>query len=281
MLFQPHHQLAAYTLVKMYNGGVTPEISFDQKTMEFKVDGSKLDPRVIQDWMLTNEEMELLQQAVLKPQHIFFVIGDKVFASGKLESTTLGSPAHLAFTNLVSFNTVELAHKALALAKKLWAILNPIATRPSVEIKMFKTHPDAKEPRVAYDGTSAAFDIASVKDVVIPPYTDQIVPVGIKFSIDQNDPFYMQIHMRSSFGFKHGVQCHQGIVDSGYCGDFGVKVFNRTSFPISINKGEYFAQVIVLEKPKFKFKELNEQEWNEYEQRQIRGSGGFGSSGKC
>lgn len=281
MYFQPHHQLAAWTLVKMYNNGVMPMVTFDQKDFEFKINDQKLDARRIQEWMLDKEDLDLLQYAMLKPESGFYVFGENVFAANVLEFNTLGSPANLAFTNLIAFKELHHAQKALALAKKLHSILYPSAVRGSVEIKMIKVHPDAKEPRVAYEGTSAAFDLASVEDVVIAPMTDAVVPVGLKLSIDQNDPYYMQIHMRSSFGFKHGIQCHQGLIDGGYCGDFSIKVFNRTAFPISINKGEYFAQVIVLEKPKFSFKELNEQEWNEYEQRQLRGSGGFGSSGKC
>lgn len=277
----PHLQLAAYTLFTLYNQGKQPEVTFDQKNFEFKVNNKVLDPRIIQDWMLSADDLDLLQHAVLKPQpEMFLVLGDTIYSTSLLEVQQLGHPANLAFNNLVVFSNKQLAEAALGLARKLNDYIHPKAPRPEVEIKMTKTHPDAKPPRVAYEGTSAAFDVAAVEDTIIQPYGEGVVPVGVKFSIDQQDPFYMQIHLRSSYGFGKGLQCHQGIVDSGYCGDFGVKVFNRTDKPVIIGKGDYFAQVLVLEKPKFSFKELNEQEWSEHEQRQLRGSGGFGSSGK-
>ena len=149
-----------------------------------------------------------------------------------------------------------------------------------VKLKVYREDPSVPMPRVAYNGTSAAFDIAASKSVTIPANSRVTVPTGIKISIDQHDPYYMQIHLRSSLGFKHGLRCHIGIVDAGYTGDFGVMVVNNTSVPYTIQAGDYFAQVLVLKKPTFEFEELNNEQWQEYEKRQERGEGGFGSSGK-
>lgn len=149
-----------------------------------------------------------------------------------------------------------------------------------VKLKVYREDPSVPMPRVAYNGTSAAFDIAASGTTTIPANSRVNVPTGIKISIDQHDPYYMQIHLRSSLGFKHGLRCHIGIVDAGYTGDFGVSVVNNTSGPYTINAGDYFAQVLVLKKPTFEFEELTAEQWSEYEKCQERGEGGFGSSGK-
>ena len=135
-------------------------------------------------------------------------------------------------------------------------------------------------PRVAYSGTSAAFDLACSQTTVIPAHSYVNVPTGIRVSIDQHDSYYMQVHLRSSLGFKHGLRCHIGIIDAGYTGDFGVSVVNNTDKDFEIKEGEYFAQVLVIEKPKFEFVELSDWEWEQYESNQQRGLSGFGSSGK-
>lgn len=149
-----------------------------------------------------------------------------------------------------------------------------------VTIKVLRTDETIPAPRVAYNGTSAAFDVAASETTVIPANGRATVPVSDKFSIDQYDPYYMQIHLRSSLGFKHGLRCHIGIVDAGYTGDFGVSVVNNTDKDYTINKGDYFAQVLVLHKPRFQLETLSQSEWDAYEAKQSRGEGGFGSSGK-
>lgn len=149
-----------------------------------------------------------------------------------------------------------------------------------VKIHLVKDSPKAKEPRTAYNGTSAAFDLASIETVTIPAGGSSIVPVGLRLSIDQNDPYYMEVHLRSSLGFKHDLRCHIGIIDAGYTGDFGIKVVNNTPKEYTINEGEYFAQVLVHRKPQVTFVEHTSEEFKEYEAQQQRGSGGFGSSGK-
>lgn len=146
------------------------------------------------------------------------------------------------------------------------------------QIYMFRKDKEIPAPKVAYEGTSAAFDIACSETTTINPGEFKVVPTSIFLSIPQNQPYYMMIHLRSSLGFKYGLRCHTGIVDAGYTGDFGVSVVNNTSEPYTINRGDYFAQILVCEKPKFHFIDLDEQEWETYKNTQIRGDKGFGSS---
>lgn len=285
----PQHQVALAAILNLYRAGLEksePEVKFDKNTFNFTVNGKFFDENEYPSNLgnlVTVQDIHLLQKAKvqLDQNPLYYVVGDKVRCSGSLEANSLDTLAGFAFQNLACFKKVEDAEEALALAKRLDLALTPKAGQPDrVTIKMIKDHPDAKEPRCAYNGTSAAFDLAAVETVEILPGNDAVVPVGVRFSIPEDLPYYMQIHLRSSMGFKRGLQVFHGIIDAGYTGDFGIKVLNHTKFPVTINKGEYFAQVLVHKKPQIFFEELNPSQWAKYEGSQQRGSGGFGSSGK-
>ena len=287
MQMLPQYQIALAAILALYRAGKerqNPSVKFDKTTFNFTVNGKFFNENEFNfESLIDIRDIELLQKAKvqLDQNPLYYVVGDKVQCSGSLEANSLDTLAGFAFQNLACFKKVEDAEEALALAKRLDLALTPKAGQPDrVTIKMIKDHPDAKEPRCAYNGTSAAFDLAAVETITIHPNSEAVVPVGVRFSISEDQPYYMQIHLRSSFGFKKSLLLHSGIVDGGYTGDFGVKVMNHTKYPVTIAKGEYFAQVVVHKKPQIFFEELNPSQWAKYEESQQRGSGGFGSSGK-
>lgn len=287
MQMLPQHQVALAAILTLYRAGLEkpePEVKFDKNTFNFTVNGKFFDHLEFNfGSSVTLEDIHLLQKSKIQLDQnpLYFVVGNRVICTGSLEANSLDTLAGFAFQNLACFKTVEDAEAALAMAKRLYDVMYPVNNVVDrVTIKMIKDHPDAKEPRCAYNGTSAAFDVAAVETVEILPGNDAVVPVGVRFSIPEDQPYYMQIHLRSSLGFKKSLLLHSGIVDGGYTGDFGVKVMNHTKYPVTINKGEYFAQVVVHKKPQIFFEELNPSQWAKYEESQQRGSGGFGSSGK-
>ena len=289
MQMLPQHQIALAAILTLYRAGLEkpePEVKFDKNTFNFTVNGRFFDENEFPSNLgnlINIGDIHLLQKAKIQLDQnpLYFVVGNRVVCTGSLEANSLDTLAGFAFQNLACFKTVEQAEEALAMAKRLYNVMYPVNNAVDrVTIKMIKDHPDAKEPRCAYNGTSAAFDLAAVETVEILPGNDAVVPVGVRFSIPEDQPYYMQIHLRSSVGFKRGLQGFIGTVDAGYTGDFGVKVINTSKFPEVIRKGEYFAQVVVHKKPQIFFEELNPSQWAKYEESQQRGSGGFGSSGK-
>lgn len=148
-----------------------------------------------------------------------------------------------------------------------------------VIIYVHKTHPDAVIPKIAYGNTSACFDITCVKNTLIPAHSSAVVPNGLNISIDQAQPFWMQIQLRSSKGFKHSLIPHYGTVDAGYTGDLGVKIYNVGNTDVLIEKGERYAQIAVLPKPQYTIVELDDEKFEEFKAKQARGDKGFGSSG--
>lgn len=141
-----------------------------------------------------------------------------------------------------------------------------------------KLHKDAIIPTIAYNNTSAAFDITSIYDYEIKPNEKKIIKNGLSLIIDEKEPYYMTIHLRSSLGFKKGAIPHIGIVDAGYTGALEVLIHNLGNEVISIKKGERYAQILVHKKPEFQIKEIDENEYQEITKKQTRGNKGFGSS---
>lgn len=149
-----------------------------------------------------------------------------------------------------------------------------------VKIYCYRMREDAVTPDVAYGGTSACFDITCTASTIIPAGGSAVVPNGLRLVIDQNDKYYMRVNLRSSKGFKYNLLPHYGVIDAGYTGDLGVKIFNVGDTDIEIAAGERYAQIEVLKRPNYSIIELDEEQFNKLVEKQHRGEMGFGSSGK-
>lgn len=144
-------------------------------------------------------------------------------------------------------------------------------------IKVKKTHPDAVLPSCnnCEPGTGdSGYDLVAVEEVKIQSQHSAIIPVGLTLA-DIEPGYWLRIEPRSGLGFKHSIQPHLGVIDNGYRGDLGVKLynFNKTQDYI-VRKGDKIAQLVAypLIQPKFKFTdEITET---------ARGDKGFGSSGR-
>jgi dUTP pyrophosphatase len=148
----------------------------------------------------------------------------------------------------------------------------------NVSIKLKKTHPDAVLP-VANNSQLAVgdtgYDLVAVEDTFIPRGSSEVVPVGLTLA-DISPGYWVRIEPRSGLGFKHSIQPHLGVIDNGYRGDLGVKLYNFSSGPPSddhqVKKGDKIAQLVVypLIQPEFSFSdEITETS---------RGDKAFGSS---
>tara|TARA_R110002020_G_scaffold137052_1_gene305722 strand:+ start:13310 stop:13732 length:423 start_codon:yes stop_codon:yes gene_type:complete len=115
-------------------------------------------------------------------------------------------------------------------------------------------------------------DVTSVEDKLIPARGSAVVDVGLKFAFI--DPgFWVKVEGRSGLGFKHGIIPHPGIIDQGYRGDAGVKLYNNTDKDYEVKSGDRIAQFVVY---KNYIVEVSEGDI----MKSKRGEKGFGSSGK-
>jgi dUTP pyrophosphatase len=152
--------------------------------------------------------------------------------------------------------------------------------RTKLDIYLHKDDLSAQIPKVAYEGTSACFDITCIQDTIIPARGRAEVPNGLNLVIDKSEPYYMMVHLRSSKGFKLPLMCHPGIIDAGYTGPLGIMIYNMSDTDIKIEKGEKYAQMSIHEKIPFNFVHITRDKFTELKSLQLRGDNGFGSSGK-
>lgn len=134
-----------------------------------------------------------------------------------------------------------------------------------------KTHPNAKLPSKNHD-SDTGYDVYSIEDTVVPARGSAVVNVGLKFA-DIPEGYWIKVESRSGLGFKHGITAHPGIIDNGYRGDAGIKLYNLTDTPYEIKAGDRIAQFVV-------YMNMHMQvDWGTV-QASTRGEKGFGSSGK-
>lgn len=149
-------------------------------------------------------------------------------------------------------------------------------THPLAGVKMKRIHPAAIPPKVATPG-SAAVDLYSVETVIAPPNTP--IPVGIGWAMELPDPrLYFSIVPRSGRAFKENltVANSPATIDFDYRGEIKVLLFNRSNTPLMIYAGERIAQMIIgiTLTSTLEFEEVSELSDT------LRGTGGFGSTGK-
>lgn len=135
-----------------------------------------------------------------------------------------------------------------------------------------QTHPDAKLPTKNHS-SDTGYDVTCVEDKLIPARGSAIVNVGLKFA---NIPagWWVKVEGRSGLGFKHGIAPHPGIIDNGYRGDAGIKLYNNTDVDYNVKAGDRIAQFVLYPlSPDFvvAFGDTTDTS---------RGEKGFGSSGK-
>ena len=140
-----------------------------------------------------------------------------------------------------------------------------------LELKVIKTHPDAKLPHRAHDSDSG-YDVYSVEDVIVPGRGSVVVPVGLKLAYI-TPGYWFRVEPRSGLGFKHNIQPHLGIIDNGYRGDLGIKLYNFSDANITLIKGSRIAQLVLYPHITATISEADEIDDTE------RGESGYGSTG--
>jgi dUTP pyrophosphatase len=139
-----------------------------------------------------------------------------------------------------------------------------------------KTHPDAVLPERNHKQTltgDSGYDVTAVEDTVIPARGAIVVPVGLRLAYVPPG-FWIRIESRSGLQFKHGLQAFNGIIDSSYRGDMGIRMLNHSDSDYIVKKGDRVAQLVL-----YPLIALESGFADEVQETQ-RGEKGFGSSGK-
>jgi deoxyuridine 5'-triphosphate nucleotidohydrolase len=138
-------------------------------------------------------------------------------------------------------------------------------------LKFEKTNDLAKLPTKNHE-SDTGYDVYSVEEVTIPARGSAVVNVGLKFAYIP-EGYWVKVEARSGLGFKSGISPHPGIIDNGYRGDAGIKLYNFTDTDYTVKSGDRIAQFVIYMNISMAV------DWGTVEDTD-RGSKGFGSSGK-
>ena len=144
-----------------------------------------------------------------------------------------------------------------------------------VKVLVKKLNPKVQLPSYKTQGSSGMHLIAFVESPIkIPPNTSALVPTGISIAIPQD--VEIQIRPRSGIAAKSNITVLNtpGTVDSDYRGELKVILFNHSSKEFIVNNRDRIAQMILMPVLKIDFEEVDNLPET------IRGTGGFGSTGK-
>ena len=144
-----------------------------------------------------------------------------------------------------------------------------------VKVLVKKLDPNVELPKYKTKGSSGLDLMAFIDNPIkISPNTSALIPTGISVAIS-ND-LEIQIRPRSGLAAKSSVTVLNtpGTIDSDYRGEIKIILFNHGKEDFIIKNKDRVAQMILVPIIKIEFEEVDELP------NTIRGSGGFGSTGK-
>ncbi len=144
-----------------------------------------------------------------------------------------------------------------------------------VKVLVKKLHPKVQLPSYKTQGSSGMDLMAFIESSInISPNSSAIIPTGISIAIP-ND-VEIQIRPRSGLAAKSNISILNtpGTIDSDYRGEIKIILFNHGSKEFIVNNNDRIAQMILMPILKVDFEEADNLPET------LRGSGGFGSTGK-
>jgi len=130
-------------------------------------------------------------------------------------------------------------------------------------------------PHYASDGAAGADLRAAVSEsVILEPGGRAAVPTGLILELP--DGYEAQIRPRSGLALKHGLSLANspGTIDSDYRGEVKVILINLGRDPVTIQRGDRIAQLVLAPVQRAAFHETASLTPSD------RGDGGFGSTGR-
>ena len=144
-----------------------------------------------------------------------------------------------------------------------------------VKVLFKKLNSKVQLPNYKTGGSSGMDLMAFLENPInIKPQESALVPTGISIAIPEDTE--VQIRPRSGLAAKYSISVLNtpGTVDSDYRGEIKIILFNHGKEEFVINNNDRIAQMILMPILKAEFEEV------ENLPNTLRGSGGFGSTGK-
>ena len=144
-----------------------------------------------------------------------------------------------------------------------------------VKVLVKKLDPKVQLPSYKTKGSSGMDLMAFIKDPIkIAPNTSALIPTGI--SVAMPNDVEIQIRPRSGLAVKSSISVLNtpGTIDSDYRGELKVILFNHSKEEFVVRNNDRIAQIVLMPVLKIDFEEVDNLPDT------LRGSGGFGSTGK-
>jgi dUTP pyrophosphatase len=144
-----------------------------------------------------------------------------------------------------------------------------------VKVLIKKLNSKVQLPKYKTDGSSGMDLMAFTESPInIRPQESALIPTGITIAIPEDTE--IQIRPRSGLAAKSNISVLNtpGTIDSDYRGEVKIILFNHGKEEFIINNNDRVAQIILMPIIKAEFEEVEDLP------KTLRGSGGFGSTGK-
>ena len=153
-----------------------------------------------------------------------------------------------------------------------------MSAQTKIALKVLDARLGREFPLPAPASTAAAgVDLRAMLDaaLILDAGASALIPSGIAIHID--DPNLCAIVLpRSGLGHKHGIVLGNlvGLIDADYQGPLMISCWNRSDTAFTIVPGERIAQLVIVPIERAVFEVVEDFAPS------VRGSGGFGSSGR-
>ena len=144
-----------------------------------------------------------------------------------------------------------------------------------VKVLIKKLNSKVQLPKYKTDGSSGMDLMAFIKSSInIKSQESAVIPTGISIAIPGDTE--IQIRPRSGLAAKSNISVLNtpGTIDSDYRGEIKIILFNHGKEDFVVNNNDRIAQMILMPVIKAEFEEVKDLP------KTLRGSGGFGSTGK-
>ena len=144
-----------------------------------------------------------------------------------------------------------------------------------VKVLVKKLDPKVQLPSYKTEGSSGMDLMAFIKNPIkIAPDASALIPTGI--SVAMPNDVEMQIRPRSGLAAKSNISVLNtpGTVDSDYRGELKIILFNHGNKEFIVKNKDRIAQMVLMPILKIDFEEVDDLPDT------LRGSGGFGSTGR-
>ncbi len=150
----------------------------------------------------------------------------------------------------------------------------------TVQVKVVRVRENRDLPLPRYQTAHAAgLDLQAdlSEPLTLAPLERRLVPTGL--SIELPVDHEAQIRPRSGLALKQGLTClnSPGTIDADYRGEIMVLLFNASNQPVTLQRGDRIAQMVIAPVTRAELIEVDARELTQT----TRGEKGFGSTGRA